>query len=295
MLYNEISSNKVKSVFLFILFLIFVGIIVFIVNLLFFQGYVFIIIAALIAISFSLISYYSGDKIVLAMTKAKEAKKKDYPFLVNLVEGLVIAAGIPKPKLYVIPGTQINAFACGKDPKNASLAVTEGALQKLDRQELEGVVAHELSHIKNFDIRVMMLASVLVGIIIFISEILLRSFLWGGVRTNDNNKGGLGLILMILGVILLVLSPIIAQMIKFAISRKREFLADASGALITRNPKGLANALRKIKDDVSELKVASNSTAHLFISNPFKKKQFLAKLFSTHPDVNERIKKLESM
>jgi len=295
MLYNEISSNKAKSVLLFILFLIFVGIIVFVVNLLFFQGYIFIIMAALIAIIFSLISYYSGDKIVLAMTKAKEAKKKDYPFLVNLVEGLTIAAGIPKPKLYVIPGAQINAFACGRDPKNASIAVTEGSLQKLDRQELEGVVAHEMSHIKNFDIRVMMLASVLVGIIIFASEIMLRSFIFGGLRSRESKGGSAQIILIVVGLVLLILAPIIAQMIKFAISRKREFLADASGALITRNPHGLANALKKIKNDVSELKVASNSNAHLYISSPFKKKQWLAGMFSTHPPLDSRIQKLEQM
>ncbi|MBL7148305.1 MAG: M48 family metallopeptidase [Nanoarchaeota archaeon] len=295
MLYNEISSNKTKSVLLFILFLILVGVIVFVVNMLFFQGYVFIIFAALIAIIFSLISYYSGDKIVLAMTKAKEAKKKDYPFLINLVEGLTLAAGIPKPKVYVIPGAQINAFAVGTKPEKASIAVTEGALQKLDRQELEGVIAHEMSHIKNFDIRVMMLASVLVGIIVFASEIMLRSFIFGGLRSRESKGGSAQIILIVVGIALLILAPIIAQMIKFAISRKREFLADASGALITRNPKGLANALKKIKSDVSELKVASRSNAHLYISSPFKKKQWLAGMFSTHPDVNERIRRLESM
>ena len=295
MLYNEISSNKAKSVLLFILFLILVGVIVFVVNMLFFQGYFFIIFAALIAITFSLISYYSGDKIVLSMTKAKEAKKKDYPFFVNLVEGLTIAAGIPKPKMYVIPGAQINAMATGRNPKTASIAVTEGALQKLDRQELEGVIAHEMSHIKNFDIRVMMLASVLVGIIVFASEIMLRSFIFGGLRSRESKGGNAQIILIVVGIALLILAPIIAQMIKFAISRKREFLADASGALITRNPNGLANALKKIKSDVSELKGASNSTSHLFISNPFKKKRWLTGMFLTHPDVNERIKKLESM
>ena len=294
MLYNEISFNKAKSVFLFILFLIFIGIIGFVVNMLFFQGYVFIIFAAIIAIIFSLISYYSGDKIVLAMSKAKEANKKEHTYLINTVEGLTIAAGIPKPKIYIIPGAQINAMATGRNPKTASVAVTEGALEKLDRQELEGVIAHELSHIKNYDIRVMVLASVLVGIIVFTSEIMLRSFLWGGVRSN-NNKGGINLIFMVIGIVLLILAPIIAQMIKFAISRKREYLADASGALITRNPKGLANALKKIKNDVSELKVASNSTAHLYISSPFKKKQWLSTLFSTHPDINSRIQKLEGM
>jgi len=295
-MYSQIESNKRNSIFLFVLFLIFIGVIVYIVNLLFFQGYMFIIVAAIIAIIFSLISYYSGDKIVLSMTKAKEANKKDHAYLINAVEGLAIAAGIPKPNVYVIPGQQINAFATGRNPKTSSVAVTEGCLQKLNRQELEGVLAHEMSHIKNYDIRVMMLASVLVGIIIFLTEIMLRSFLWGGLKGNDRQQGGgLQLVLIIIGVVLLILAPIIAQMIKFAISRKREYLADASGALLTRYPKGLADALKKIKLDSSELRTASNATAHLFIANPFKKKQWLASLFQTHPDVDLRIKKLESM
>src|SRR3989344_2200982 len=266
-MYSEISSNKWKSVLLFLAFFIFIGIFIWMINLFFFQGYVFIIGATIVAIIFALISYYSGDKIVLAMSHAKEANKKDHAHLINTVEGLAIAAGIPQPKVYVIPGTQINAFATGRSPKNSSVAVTEGALQKLNRQELEGVIAHELSHIKNYDIRVMVLASVLVGIIVFASEIMLRSFLWGGMSSNDNKGGRLNLIFIIIGVVLLILAPIVAQLIKFAISRKREYLADASGALITRYPKGLADALRKIQQDHEQLKTASNATAHLFFSS----------------------------
>ena len=294
-MYSEISSNKWKSILLFIGFFIFIGLLVFAINLIFFQGYIFIIFAAIIAVIFALISYYTGDKIVLAMSHAKEANKKDYAHLINSVEGLAIAAGIPQPKVYVIPGAQINAFATGRSPKNSSVAVTEGALQKLNRQELEGVIAHELSHIKNYDIRVMVLASVLVGIIVFTSEIMLRSFLFGGMGSNDNRGGRSNLIFIAIGIVLLILAPIIAQMIKLAISRKREFLADASGALLTRYPKGLADALRKIKNDTSELKVSSNATAHLYISDPFKKKRWFSELFQTHPDVNSRIQKLESM
>ena len=294
-MYSEISSNKWKSVLLFLAFFIFIGIFIWMINLFFFQGYVFIIGATIVAIIFALISYYSGDKIVLAMSHAKEANKKDHAHLINTVEGLAIAAGIPQPKVYVIPGTQINAFACGTMPKKASVAVTEGALQKLNRQELEGVVAHELSHIKNYDIRVMVLASVLVGIIVFTSEIMLRSFLFGGMGSNDDRGGRSNLIFIVIGIVLLLLAPIIAQIIKLAISRKREYLADASGALLTRYPKGLADALKKIKNDTSELKAASNATSHLFISSPFKKKQWFASLFASHPDVNDRIKKLESM
>ena len=294
-MYSQISKNKWNSLFLFILFFILIGAVAYVINLLFFQGYLFIIVAAIIAIIFSLISYYSGDKIVLSMVKAREANKKDHAHLINSVEGLSIAAGIPSPKVYVIPGMQINAFACGVSPKKASVAFTEGSLQKLNRQELEGVIAHELSHIKNYDIRVMVLASVLVGIIVFASEIMLRSFIFGGVRSNENKGGSAQIILIAVGVVLLILAPIVAQIIKFAISRKREYLADASGALLTRYPKGLADALRKIKADHEELRTASNATAHMYISNPFKKKQWLVTLFSTHPDVNDRIKKLDSM
>ena len=294
-MYSQIEANKRNSIILFMLFFILIGVIVYVLNILFFHGYVFVIMAAIIAVIFSSISYYSGDKIVLAMSHAKEANKKDHSYLINAVEGLSIAAGIPRPKVYTIPGMQINAFACGRSPKTASVVVTEGALSKLSRQELEGVIAHELSHIKNYDIRVMVLASVLVGIIVFISEIMIRSFIFGGVKSNENSKGSLNFIFIIIGVVLLILAPIIAQIIKFAISKKREYLADASGALLTRYPKGLADALRKIKNDTSELKIASNSLNPLFISSVFKKKQFLTKMFVSHPPLEDRIKKLEGM
>src|SRR3989344_7579336 len=233
-MYSQIASNRRSTVFLFVSFIILILLIGYVLNLVFAGGLMFIIIAEIIAVSMSLISYYSGDKIVLSMTRAIEADSKKYLHLHNVVEGLSIAAGIPKPKVYIIPGLAINAFATGRNPKTASVAVTEGCLQKLNRTELEGVIAHELSHIKNYDIRVMMLASVLVGIIVFVSEILLRSFLWGGVRTNEDSKG-MNIIFIVIGIVLLILAPIIAQMIKFSISRKREYLADASGALITRN------------------------------------------------------------
>jgi heat shock protein HtpX len=294
-MYSHIGANKRNSILLFVLFFILIGAIVYILNFFFFQGYMFVIMAAIIAVIFSLISYYSGDKIVLAMSHAKEANKKNHAYLINTIEGLAIAAGIPKPRIYIIPGQQINAFACGRSPKTASVAVTEGALEKLNRQELEGVISHELSHIKNYDIRVMVLASVMVGIIVFVSEIMVRSFMFGGARSNDNNKGSLNLIFIVIGIVLMILAPIIAQMIKFAISRKREYLADASGALLTRYPKGLADALRKIKSDTTELRTASSSTSHLFISNPFKKKQWLASMFNTHPPLEDRIHKLENM
>ena len=294
-MYSQIGINKRNTILLFIIFLIFIGIFIFLINIFFFQGHTFVIIAAVIAVIFSLISYYSGTSIVLAMTKAREANKKEHAYLINTVEGLAIAAGIPKPKVYVIPGMQINAFASGRSPKSSLVAVTEGALEKLNRQELEGVVSHEISHVKNYDIRIMLLASVLVGIIIFVSEIMLRSFLFGGLRSNDSRSGRMNLIFIVIGIVLLILAPIMAQMIKFSISRKREYLADASGALLTRYPKGLADALRKIKSDTTESKIASRSTSHLFISNPFKKKQWFVNLFNTHPMLEDRIQKLDAM
>jgi heat shock protein HtpX len=233
------------------------------------------------------------------MSGAKEAQKPEHAYLINTVEGLSIAAGIPMPKVYVIEDTALNAFATGRDPKNSYVAVTSGLLKKLNRQELEGVLAHEISHIKNYDIRVMMLAAVMVGVTVLLSDFLLRSFLWGGKdRDRENNQATL--VLILIGFVLAILSPLIGEMMKLAISRKREFLADASAALITRHPKGLADALRKIKEDPDPLvDHANKATAHLYISTPFRKEgkkgSWLQSLFSTHPDINERIKKLEEM
>ena len=233
---------------------------------------------------------------ILTMTRAKPADRKKYPHFVNTVEGLAIAAGIKKPKAYVIEDDALNAFATGRDPEHASITVTTGLLNKMNRLELEGVVAHEMSHIKNYDIRVMMLAAVMVGLTILLSDFLLRSFLWGGGgRKREQNK--ITLILIAAGIILAILSPFIGEAIKLAISRKREFLADADGALLTRYPKGLADALRKIKKDPDPLvDYANKATSHLFISTPFRKKKgFIAKLYSTHPPLDERIKALDAM
>jgi heat shock protein HtpX len=239
--------------------------------------------------------YFQGDSIILATTGAREVTKKEYPYLFHTVEGLAIAAGIPTPKAYVIEDTALNAFATGRDPKHASITVTTGLLNKMNRQELEGVIAHEMSHIKNFDIRMMMLTAVFVGITILLSDFLLRSFLWGGNRDRDNNQ--LTLILIIIGIILAILAPLIGEMIKLAVSRRREYLADADGALLTRNPEGLASALEKIKQDPDPLvDKANKATAHLFISTPFRKsKGFVTGLFATHPPLDDRIKILRSM
>lgn len=262
------------------------------------QSYGGMTIAILIALVMTMISYFSGDKIALSVSGAKEIQHDDNKYLFHLVENLCITAGTPMPKIYVIADPAINAFATGRDPKHASIAVTEGALAKLNNEELEGVIAHELSHVKNYDIRFMMLVAVMVGAIAIFADIMLRSGGFMRGERHNNREGGSQLfaILMIAGIILAILSPLIAELIKLAISRKREYLADASGALLTRYPEGLASALEKISTDNLPMRKTSSATAHLFIANPFKggRKKF-ATLFSTHPPIEDRINKLRTM
>jgi heat shock protein HtpX len=298
-IYEEIASNKRRSILLVLFFFVFIILIGMVIGLYWGNSYFGIILAIVVGVIYFLFSYYGGAGSILAMSGAKEAQKPEHAYLINTVEGLSIAAGIPMPKVYVIEDTALNAFATGRDPKNSYVAVTSGLLKKLNRQELEGVLAHEISHVKNYDIRVMMLAAVMVGVTVLLSDFLLRSFLWGGKdRDRENNQATLVLILV--GFVLAILSPLIGEMMKLAISRKREFLADASAALITRHPKGLADALRKIKEDPDPLvDHANKATAHLYISTPFrhdgKKGSWLQNLFSTHPDINLRIQKLDEM
>ncbi len=255
------------------------------------------------AIAFSLImnlvSYFYSDKIVLGLTGAKPVEFKDNPELYRIVENLCITAGLPMPKIYILPELAPNAFATGRNPQNAVIAVTEGLLQKLDTSELEGVIGHELSHIGNRDILLQTVVVVLVGIVTILADIFTRATFLGARGRNDNEGGGLlNGILMIIGIIFIILSPLIAQLLQLAISRKREFLADASSALLTRYPEGLARALKKISTDPTPMKKVSNATAHLYIANPFKGKQsqsWLVKIFMTHPPVEERIKALNEM
>ena len=255
------------------------------------------IIAVVFSVLTSIGSYWYSDKVVLRMTRAQAIKKSDYPELYRVVENLAITAGLATPKIYVLKERQPNAFATGRDEKHAVVVVTEGLLDKLERAELEGVIAHELSHIKNKDMLLQTIAVVLAGTIAIASNIFLRMSIFGG-RGSSKKEGG-GALLMILGLAAAILAPIAASMIKLAISRKREFLADASGALLTRYPEGLARALEKISADSSSIKYgASNSTAHLFIANPFKgkeKKNWFTRLFMTHPPVEERVKALRKM
>lgn len=261
------------------------------------DSYVVLVIAVFLAILQSFSSYWFSDKIVLSMVRAKPIEKKDNPELYRIVENLCITAGLPMPKIYILNEAQPNAFATGRDKNHAVVAVTRGLLEKLDRSELEGVIAHELSHIGNKDILLGTVVVILVGIVALLSQLFLRISFWGGGRRDSEGNQG-GILMLILGIIAAILAPLAATLIQLAISRKREFLADATGALLTRYPEGLARALEKIASDPAPLKAANTSTAHLFISSPFKGREaqnWLTKLFSTHPPIEERVKALREM
>jgi heat shock protein HtpX len=288
---DQISRNKTKSLFLIsIVFVVFV-VFGYVISMAFDPGYFFIImiISIIFSISYILISYYNSDKIAIMSAGAKIANKNEYRDYYNLVEGLTIASGLPMPKLYIMPSNQINAFASGRDPKHSVVCVTEGALKKLDRRELEGVLAHELGHIGNYDIRYMTLVAVMVGMISIISELFLRS-LWFKSGGSDDNKAGA--IFMIIGIVLAIVAPIVVYFVQLSISRKHEYSADATAVKFTRYPQGLIGALKKIKQDYgleSREKKVSKAIAPLFFANPFKN------LGSTHPDINKRISVLEKM
>jgi len=239
--------------------------------------------------------------VALAIAGAKPIQKNDNPYVYRLVENLCITAGLPLPKIYLINDPNINAFATGRKPENASIALTVGAVEKLENEELEGVIAHELSHVKNYDIRLMTIVIICVGMITLMADFFLRAqFIFGGRRSNRGNNQ-LGVILMIVGLVLAILSPIFATLIQLAVSRKREYLADASGVLLTRYPEGLARALEKIRDKNQPIRRANHATAHLYIANPFKESDSFkgagkrVRLFATHPPIDKRIKKLRTM
>ena len=239
-------------------------------------------------------SYQYGDRVVLMSTQAKPAEGPKYIYLNDTVEGLAIAAGIPKPKVYVMPSMELNAYATGKNPENSSIAVTQGLLEALDRQELEGVLAHEISHIQNRDVEFMTLVAVLVGVAGILSNMILRSYWWGGGRkSRDKDRGNAGLIIVVVGFILAIIAPILSRLVQMAVSRRREFLADASAAELTRYPDGLADALEKLgKYNRGDMKV-SESVSHLFISDP--NRSALDAIYSTHPPIEERVKRLREM
>jgi len=294
--FNETRNNKIKSWFLVFFFIILISFLGVAFGLYMGNIYIGVFLAMVVAIIYSMIGYFSGDSMILKMSGARPVTKQEFPYLYHTIEGLAVSAGIPTPKAYVIEDSAMNAFATGRSPEKASVTVTTGLLKVMNRQELEGVIAHEMSHIKNYDIRFMMLTVVLVGIVTLLSDFMLYSFLWGR-RGRDRGGGQLGIILIVVGLLLAILAPIIGQMIKLAISRKREYMADSSAATLTRYPPGLASALEKISKDPDPLvDKANKATAHLFISTPFrKKKSFMTKLFSTHPPIQERIRRLQEM
>jgi len=299
-MYNQIDSNKRKTLLLIAIFITFIIAIGYFVGVYLGYGSGYLIGALILSLVMSLTSYYKGDKIALASTGAKAVVKKDNPYVYRMVENLCITAGVPTPKVYIIDSPAMNAFATGRDPEHASIALTTGIISALENEELEGVIAHELSHIKNYDIRLMTIVVVLVGTIALLSNWFFRARLFGiggGNRRSSGSSGGgkFGAIIMVVGIVLLILSPIVAEIIKLAISRKREYLADASGSLLTRYPEGLASALEKISKSNKPLKTASAATSHLFISNPLKKTGGMNKLFSTHPPIIDRINKLRMM
>jgi len=292
-LYSQIQANRIRTI---LIMTFFVGVTVaffYLMGLYFGDSQAYLVIGIVFTLISSFSSYFYSDKVVLAMSGAKPASQKEYFDFYTVTENLALGAGMPMPKLYVIEDEALNAFATGRNPEHAVVVATTGILKKLDRAEIEGVIAHELSHIRNYDILVMTLVTVLVGTIGFAVDYASRMMLWGR-GNNDRDNNGAGAIALVLFIIMMILMPIVSTLIKFAVSRRREYLADASGALLTRNPEGLARALEKISGDPHVLRHASSATAHMFISNPFKKgtraQSFIQNLFSTHPPVEDRIR-----
>lgn len=294
---SAIQSNVTKTYVIMAAFVAFVILVSYVLGVSLGYGTGFMWFAVLFSVISSFVSYYWGDSLILAMSGARPAdRKRDFDFY-TVAENLAIAGGIPKPRLYVIEDTAMNAFATGRDPRHAVVVATTGILAQLERRELEGVIAHELSHIKNFDTRLMAVVAVLVGTVAYLADMFLRTLWWGGHRDRDDDRG-LGGLMLIVGIALALISPIIASLIQLAASRNREYLADATGAKLTRYPEGLARALEKLGRDKEVLEAATNATAHLYITNPFKGKNFgawFANAFNTHPPLEDRIKRLRAM
>ncbi|HEX6844853.1 MAG TPA: M48 family metalloprotease [Actinomycetota bacterium] len=301
-MYEQIAANKRKTVVLLLVGIAFLTLIGFVVGYLWSEPLVGLVLALGLSIALSIGSYFSGDKLVLASTRAREVTAQEEPRLHNIVEGLAIAAGIPKPRVYVVPERAPNAFATGRDPEHSSIAVTQGLLESLNRVELEGVIGHELAHVLDRDILVGTVVATVVGAAVLLSEFFMRSWLWGGFRGrrgSDNHGGIVGLVLLVVGLVLLLVAPIAGQIIKMSVSRNREFLADAQGAMLTRYPPGLVSALQKIAASPTAMHSANNATAHLWLNQPSRfegeKMGPLEKLFSTHPPIQERITRLQEM
>lgn len=297
-IYSHIRANIVRSYSVFGVFIAFVVVLAYILSQANGYGSSFVFPALILSVFSSIGSFYFGDQIILSISGARPATRKEYFDYFTVCENLSLAAGIPMPKLYVIDDTAMNAFATGRDPHHAVICATTGLLERLDRREIEGVVAHEMSHIKNYDIRLMLLVGVLAGTVVYIADFFLRTLWWGNSSRDHRESRDSRGIFSLIGIVLAIISPFIATLMKLALSRNREYLADASGALLTRYPEGLARALEKISKDPKIVEHASNATAHLYIENPFKGKRIhtmFSSLFDTHPPVIERIKRLRSM
>lgn len=296
-MYEDIKKNKMKTGVIVFGFLTMITLILYYVCYMFdISSYAAITIALTFSIISTIVTYYNCDKIVLLSVNAREATHEEDLQLTNILDALMVASGLEhRPKLYVIESNQPNAFATGRNPEHSIICVTTGLLNKLDYYELEGVVAHELSHIKNYDILLSAVISVMVGFVVMLSDIFTRSIFRPSKRDSDSGKGNA--IIMVVGLVFLILSPLISNLIQLAVSRRREFLADATAIQFTRNPDGLISALKKISSDDSKLDVASNSNAYMYIANPFPKKREKKKssLFSTHPSVDERVEALENL
>ncbi len=304
-IYEVQTANKIKSTIVIVLFAVFAFVVIYILTqaMGIFMGYEpggfgYLGLAFIFSGISTFISYYYSDRIVLGISGARPANKLEDKFLQGVVENVCLGAGIDKPAIYVIEDSAPNAFATGRDPKHAVICVTTGILAKLSRTELEGVIAHEISHIKNYDVRLMSLVSVMVGLIALLADWFLRMSFWG--RGRDRDKGGIEAVILVLGIVFAILSPIIGQLIQLSISRRREFMADAGSVAITRQPQGLIAALEKISSDHEPLEAANKATAHLYIANPFKDKTksavgWFSGLFNTHPPIEERLNQLKKM
>lgn len=296
-MYSDIRKNKMKTALIVSIFILVITLIVYYVCMAFDLGAVSIVIALTFSIASAWSSYYYSDKIILSLNKARPATHEENRQLVNILDGLMVSSGLEhKPRLYVVEDPQPNAFATGRNPANAIICVTTGLLDKLDYYELEGVIAHELSHIKNYDIRLSAIVTVMVGLVVMLSDLVSRMLFWGGGRDNDNDSKG-NAILMVIGLIAVILAPLFGELMRLAVSRKREYLADATAVEFTRNPDGLISALTKLEADANELKTANNSTAHMYIVNPFKKdkKKKSSSVWSTHPSTEDRIEALRNL
>lgn len=295
-MYEDIRSNKIRTGFIVSIFVVVITLIIYYICMAFDLGIVSIVIALVFSTVSAFISYYNSDKIVLSMSKARPATHEENQKLVNILDALVVSSGIGvTPRLYVVEDNQPNAFATGRDPQHSVICVTTGLLDKLDYYELEGVIGHELAHIANYDIRLSAVVTVMVGFIVMLSDMFSRTFFYRGRGSSKSDNDNANAILMLIGLVFLILAPIFGKLMQLAVSRKREFLADATSSQYTRNPDALISALEKISSDPNELHTANKSTAHMYISSPFRDKKAKSSIWSTHPSLEARVEALRNL